>query len=116
MADSKSARHRPVDQDDALAELDEVAESKGESPGELSDAGEGLDSVRDSASALLLLFEPSEQLRRQRQLRMRSLLATSCVCESQSWMFAVSRRRQMRQKNATIGKFANHRQCVGAKT
>lgn len=59
-----------MDQDHALAELEEVAESKGESPGELSDAGERLDSVRDSTSALLLLFEPSEELRRQQQLRM----------------------------------------------
>lgn len=85
-----------MDQDDALAKLDEIAESKGESLGELSDAGERLDSMRDSTSALLLLFKPSEQLRRQQQLRMRALLllskllVTRCVCENQSWMFAVS--------------------------
>lgn len=84
-----------MDQDDALAKLDEIAEGKGESPGELSDAGERLDSTRDSTSALLLLFKPREQLRRE-QLRMRSLLllskllVTSCVCENQSWMFALS--------------------------
>lgn len=77
-----------MDQDDALPKLDEIAEGKGESPGELSDAGERLDSVRDSTSALLLLFKPSEQLRRQQQLR--KLLVTSCVWENQSWMFAFS--------------------------
>lgn len=70
VANSKSAQHRPVDQDDALAELDEIAESEGESPGELSDAGERLDSRMDSTSALLLLFKPSEQLRRQQRVRM----------------------------------------------
>lgn len=58
-----------MDQDDALAELDQVPEREGEAPGELFDAGQGLDvGARSTATTtallllLLLLPQTSEQL------------------------------------------------------
>ncbi len=53
-----------MDHDDALAKLDEVPEGEGEPPGELFDAGEGLDSRLSPTAALLLSLETNKQLRK----------------------------------------------------
>lgn len=69
--DDGPACRSPVDQDDAFAELDQVPEREGEAPGELFDAGQGLDvgarstaatAATGATAALLLLPQTSEQL------------------------------------------------------
>lgn len=52
----------PVDHDDALTKLDEVPEGKSKPPGQLLDAGEGLDPWVSPTTALLLLFQTNKQL------------------------------------------------------
>lgn len=54
-----------MDHDDTLTKLDQVPKSEGEAPGELLDAGEGLDSGVRPAAALLLSLEASKQLRKE---------------------------------------------------
>lgn len=59
-------RRSPVDQDDALAKLDRVAEREGEAPGELFDTSQGLDvegrPAAAAAAAFLLPPQTSEEL------------------------------------------------------
>lgn len=71
------AQHWPVDHDHALTKLDEITKGQGQSPGELSDAGEGLHSMTEPPSALLLLLKPSEELRRRGQSWRQSLSEVS---------------------------------------
>lgn len=72
----------PVDQDDALAKLDQVPEREGEAPGKLFDAGQGLDAgprpavtvatVVAATAAFLPLPQTSKQLwaeQQERQIR-----------------------------------------------
>lgn len=51
-----------MDHHDTLTKLDEVPEREGEPPGQLLDAGEGLDSWVRRPSTLLLPFETHKQL------------------------------------------------------
>lgn len=53
-----------MDHDDAFAKLDEVPEGQSEAPGQLLDAGEGLDSWVRLTAALLLLFKTHEKLQK----------------------------------------------------
>lgn len=52
-----------MDHDNAFTKLDKVPEREGEAPGQLFDAGEGLDSWVNPAAALLLSLQTSKQLR-----------------------------------------------------
>lgn len=61
----EEARPRwPVDHNDAFTKLDEVPEGQSEAPGQLLDAGEGLDSWLHRTAALLLLFKTYEKLQK----------------------------------------------------
>lgn len=51
-----------MDHDDALAKLEKVPERQSEAPGQLFDAGEGLDPGVSPTAALLLLFKTHKQL------------------------------------------------------
>lgn len=53
-----------MDHDDALTKLDKVPEGEGEPPGQLFDAGEGLDSWLSPTTALLLSLETNKKLRK----------------------------------------------------
>lgn len=71
-----------MDHDHALAELDEIGEGEGEPPGQLSDAAERLDLLGPPlrAPALLLLFKPSEELRREAAALVSVPSEVSCCC------------------------------------
>lgn len=72
-----------MDHDDALTKLEEVPESEGEPPGQLFDAGEGLDSGVSPAAALLLSLQTNKQLWKVKEItsapRSYWSLATACV-------------------------------------
>lgn len=68
-----------MDHDDAFTKLDEVPEGESEAPGQLLDAGEGLDSWVSLTTALLLLFKMHEKLQKTEQTMIWSL--KHCVAE-----------------------------------
>ena len=63
-----------MDHDHTLPKLDGVPEGEGEAPGELLDAGEGLDPwVSPAAAALLLSLQTDKQLRKQEHMSIKQL-------------------------------------------
>lgn len=57
-----------MDHDDALTKLEGVPEGEGEPPGQLFDAGEGLDPWVSPAAALLLSLQTNKQLWKEKEI------------------------------------------------
>lgn len=57
-----------MDHDDALTKLEEVPEGEGEPPGQLFDAGEGLDPWVSPAATLLLSLQTNKQLWKEKEI------------------------------------------------
>lgn len=73
-----------MDHDDAFPKFDEVPEGEGEPPGELLDAGEGLDSWVSPANALLLSLKTHKQLRKVEE---NTSAACRCQCVAEAYFF-----------------------------